>query len=387
MAGFKSFTSYALTSSAGGLHFLKNNGDLTFTPTTLTGANCTDCKFVDVDGDTDLDIVALGINAIYSFLNNGTGTYSAGPTTTIPNPVGTGNSTSEMAFGFIDGNSVPDMVWASGNVQSTGQAYAALGTGTGAFTQTATQTTGMGGSFSGVNSITMLKVNADSVWDAVAGPAYVGGSSTQVHLRTSLMGGGGTFGSWTASGGTIMIWGGISSIRPGNFMNAAGPCIVITSTQDPPDSGGVGGSQLNVYSGTTALSTQTNRSIPAGLTKSVGVGDFDFDGIDDFAISAKVAVTGTVNPPTGGTPGLVYVYKGSTATQSVTLNLATGTPTVTLAQSGRVCAGDVDGDGRPDLLCTTSFWATDNQQSTTWQRGDSCDGNPMGIVFYLNSSN
>jgi hypothetical protein len=382
--GFKPFTSYALTSTAGGVHLFKNNGALAFTQTVLTTLDTTDVKFTDLDADGDLDIVALRPTQIMTWLNNGTGTMSAGPTSSIPALAGSGGYTSELALGLINADSFPDLVYASGNVQSTGQVYAALNNGSGAFTVTASQTSGMGGSFSGVNSLTMLKIDTGNVWDVAAGISY--NSSGTPQLRTSLMNASGTFGAWSLVGSNTPSWGGTSSVRAGNFLGQTGPCVVTTTTQDPPDSGGVGGSTLRAYYG-TALGSLTTLSIPAGLTKSIGVGDFDFDGTDDFAVSAKIAVAGTVSPPTGGTPGLVYVYKGSNGVQVATLNLQTGAPTVTVGQSGRVAAGDLDGDGRPDLLVSTSFWARDNQQSTTWQRADSSDGNPMGIVYYLNTSN
>ena len=383
-ANFKPFTSYALTSTAGGVHLFRNDGGLSFTQTTLTTLDTTDVKFVDLDVDGDLDLVALRPTQIMTWMNNGSGTMSAGPTTSIPALVGSGGYTSELALGLINGDSFPDLVYASGNLQLGGQVYAALNNGAGGFTVTASQTSGMGSSFYGVNSLTMLKIDAGNVWDVAAAASYYSGQ--QPHLRTSLMNSGGTFGTWTNLGLNSPSWGGAASVRAGNFLNQTGPCVVVATIVDPLDSGGVGGQTLNAYYG-IGLSSNTTLSIPAGLAKSIGVGDFDFDGTDDFAVSSKIGVGGATSPPTGGTPGLVYVYKGSTGVQATSVNLQTGTPTVTVGQAGRVASGDLDGDGRPDLIVSTSFWARDNQQSTTFQRGESSDGNPLGIVYYLNSSN
>ncbi len=384
-SGFRSFSTYALVSGSGGVHLFRNLGGLAFSQTTLTSSNMSDVKFADLDADGDKDIVAVGASQIVTWINDGAGNMSAGPTSTTPALVGAPTAyVAEMSLGFINNDSFPDLVYASGYALTAGQVYAALNTGTGAFTVTASQTSGMNGSFRGVTSLAMVKIDGGDVWDVAAGAAYdtSGGGA----FRTSTMTTGGAFQAWSAVGAGLPTWGGTSAIRAGNFLNQTGPCVVVSTTLDPPDSGGVGGGTLRVYYG-SGLTSSTTLSIPAGLTKSIGVGDFDFDGIDDFAVSAKVAVAGTTNNPTTGTPGLVYVYKGSNGLQATSLNLMNGTPTITLAQSGRVASGDLDGDGRPDLLVSTSFWATDNQQSPTWQRGDSCDGNPLGIVYYLNSSN
>ena len=382
--GFKPFTSYALTSTAGGVHLFRNNGALSFTQTVLTTLDCTDVKFADLDVDGDLDIVALRPTQIMTWLNNGSGTMSAGPTSSIPALVGSGGYTSELALGLINGDSFPDLVYASGNLQLGGQVYAALNNGGGAFTVTGSQTSGMGSSFYGVNSLTMLKIDAGNVWDVAAAASYYSSGTPQ--LRVSMMSSGGTFGSWSNAGNNTAAWGGTASVRAGNFLNQTGPCVVVSTVQDPPDSGGVGGQMLTCYYG-SGLSSATTLTIPAGVSKSIGVGDFDFDGTDDFAVSSKICVAGGTSAPTGGTPGLVYVYKGSNGVQATSVNIQTGTPTVTVGQSGRVAAGDLDGDGRPDLLITTSFWARDNQQSTYYQRSESSDGNPLGIVYYLNTSN
>ncbi|MFO0932041.1 MAG: Ig domain-containing protein [Planctomycetota bacterium] len=383
-ANFKPFSTYALTSTAGGVHLFRNNGSLTFSQTTLTSLDTTDVKFVDLDVDGDLDIVALRPTQIMTWFNNGSGTMTAGPTSTIPALVGTGGYTSELSIGLINGDSFPDLCYATGNFQFGGCCYAALNNGSGSFTVTASATSGMGTSFYGVNSLAMLKIDADAVWDVACAASYY--SSGVPQLRLSLLSSGGTFGAWTNAGLNTPAWGGSASVRAGNFLNQSGPCVVVSTIQDPPDSGGVGGQSLTCYYG-PGLGSNTALTIPAGVSKSIGVADFDFDGVDDFAVSSKICVAGNTSAPTGGTPGLVYVYKGSTGVQATSVNIQTGTPTVTVGQSGRVAAGDLDGDGRPDLLISTSFWARDNQQSTYYQRSDSADGSPLGIVFYLNTSN
>jgi hypothetical protein len=381
-AGFSSFPGYSLTSATGGLHLFMNNGNLTFTQTVLSATSFTACKFVDVDSDGDLDIVALRPGAIQSWLNNGLGTFVAGSTSAIPAvPAGI---TSDMAIGsFNSADSIPDIIYGSGGNTFTGSCYIALGNGFGGFAVSASATSGMSSNFYGVNSVTSVKIDGDTIDDAVAGPAYYS-SSLPFYVR-SIVSSTGTFGAWAAGALTTTTWNGVACVRTGNFLNKPVPCIVSSTIMDPTDSAGVGRNELNVFSGAN-LATNTPLTIPAGITKSIGISDFDFDGVMDFAVTAKICINSSASPPTGGTCDLVYVYKGATGVLTRTLNIQTGAPLVTFAMSGRVAAGDLDGDGRPDILISTSFWATDNQQQTTWQRSDSADGNAQGIVFYLNNS-
>jgi hypothetical protein len=379
-SGFKCFSSYSLTSAQAGLHYFRNLGGLSFTQQILSTNSYTACRFVDLDNDGDKDIVAVRIGSIDTWLNNGSGTFAAGPTSAVSTP-STG-FTSDLAIGFVNNDGIPDVVFGAGGPISGGWILSATGNGSGGFTQASLTSSGIINCV-GINSMECLRIDGDTIDDVCAGHAYV--AATVPHMRLSIMSTTGTFGAFSQVGQTVATWGGTSCVRKGNFLNLPSPCVVVSTVRDPPDSGTVGGAQLYVYSGSN-LATATQLTIPAGLPKNIGVGDFDFDGVSDFAVSHKIAVTGTNSAPTGGTCDLVYVYKGASGSLVQTLNLQAGAPVLTFAMSGRVAAGDLDGDGRPDLLISTSFWATDNQQSTTWQRSDSADGNPLGVVYYLNTS-
>ena len=55
-----------------------------------------------------------------------------------------------------------------------------------------------------------------------------------------------------------------------------------------------------------------------------------------------------------------------------------------------MASADLDGDGRDDLLVTTSYWGYDYQPwhyGTYYALGFAGNGSPMGVVYYLNASN
>jgi hypothetical protein len=67
-----------------------------------------------------------------------------------------------------------------------------------------------------------------------------------------------------------------------------------------------------------------------------------------------------------------------------------GSPAITSPLTGRVASGDLDGDGRPDLLATTSYWGGNSMAAnygSFYTHGTVGNGGNMGVVFYLNTSN
>src|SRR5206468_13125838 len=108
--------------------------------------------------------------------------------------------------------------------------------------------------------------------------------------------------------------------------------------------GVLGSGAVFVYSGATGKLIYREDGISGGsLGGSVaGVGDVDGDGRADFAASGA-AVTDTM----GTTAGSVYVYSGRTG--SLLYNLF-GSAALESFGTSITSLGDVDGDGRPDIL-------------------------------------
>lgn len=97
-----------LTGSGGQGHLYRNNGDGTFTHTrSFFGADGYMGGFADLDNDTDLDLYFAGDTKV--FLNDGTGTFSAGPAV----PVKGKNDPRGVAFADLDNDG--DMDFAIGD--------------------------------------------------------------------------------------------------------------------------------------------------------------------------------------------------------------------------------------------------------------------------------
>jgi len=129
--------------------------------------------------------------------------------------------------------------------------------------------------------------------------------------------------------------------------------------------------------GSYGFASFSNPAAPTAIAKSMGAIDADFDSKLDWAVSTK--------------PDTVEVYDGSSQSSVVTLTVSEGTPYVATPNTGRIASGDLDNDGRPDLLVTTSSWICEGMAA--WQSYDyyalgiAGDGGNKGVVFYLNTSN
>jgi hypothetical protein len=358
------------TSTIGGLHLLTNTGGNSFTVSTLDSGNYYDVKIADVNSDGKPDIVALGQTAIRTWINNPLGTLNPGPVSALPSGF---SFPSEMAIGRLNGDAIPDVIFGVSHFSNpNGRLYSMTGTGTGAFTLLDSSAATSLTSTNGVLSSGIIDVNGDGRGDVFAGQGWINGSGPLG--RSELTQSSGLFGTWTTTTNAPFSWGNTMSVVTGDFLGTgSSQQFLISHTSDPSDGGN---RRLIMFSGSGFARTDL-AVIPATLGKALGASDLDFDGKTDWAHTMHT--------------GTVAVWKGALQNVVQTLDLSVGSPTVSNPRSGRVAFGDVDGDGRDDLLVTTSYWIVDYQPNVfsgfqLGVAGDATAGS-MGVVFYLNTSN
>ncbi len=366
-------------SASAGLLFHRNLGTtspVTFSSQTLDAGNFYDCKFADVNSDGRLDIVALGQTQLKVWINNPLGTFTAGPVSTLAS----GNSyPNQMTIGKFNADAIVDVAYGisyPGGSGSTGKAYTMIGNGSGSFTlvgQATSQLNSFGGSY-GVPAIASGDSDGDGRDEVMTAVGwnygyYQGNAAYYSQTDTS-----GNFGAWgtRATLTNPAYYFTTMGASSGDYLGLGSPQI-LTLTQGTYS--GYPGSVLFLHSGAN-YSSNVSIAGTSEIAKRVDNIDADFDSKMDWAVSSK--------------PGLVYVYRASSQAKVASMDLSAGSPSVSSPTSGRMASGDIDNDGRPDLLVTTSSWICEGMgymYSSSYNQAMSGDGGSKGFVWYLNASN
>jgi len=370
----------AASSTAPGLHLLMNSGGspLSFASTVLDSTSLYDVKLVDVNLDGTLDVVALGATSLKVWLNgsggNPLGTLSGPVVSSIP---GGFAYPSEMAIGRFDSNAIPDVAFGVPNYPTqnpNGRVYTMAGDGTGSFSQLDAAISSMPVTW-GVTSLAAVDSDGNGRSEIAAGQGLNQGGTGPLlsYVDTSTSG---LFQSWGTRGGPVTspLYASTTGVIAGDFLGSGGQSVVAIMTGSPGYSPG-NFRYLAIFSG-AGLNTQTTLTPQSAITKCGTPIDADFDSKLDFAVSAH--------------QGQILVYRGSTLLLTVTLDASTGSPSTGGSLTGRLASGDLDGDGRPDVLATTSYWAVSTMAtyySTIYNTLTNGNGASMGVVYYLNTSN
>jgi hypothetical protein len=247
------------------------------------------------------------------------------------------------------------------------------GTGGGNFSPLDSNTASMPTTY-GVVTQVMVDSNNDGRMEIAAGIGCNGGSTGPV-FNYSDTSANGLFTGW-GTRGTVPTgqpyYGSTTAMAVGDFLGVGTQSLVTLHSGSP------GYSNYQVYqlhSG-SQLNSVTTFTTPALVGKAACAIDADFDAKIDWAISYK--------------DSLIRVYRGSTQGQVAALDAAAGSPSISSPKTGFMAPGDVDGDGKPDIVCTTSYFAIEGMASiygSTYSHQTPGNGSSMGIVFFLNTSN
>jgi len=373
------------SASGGGLVYMRNLGTVppTFGAQTLSSGSFTDVKFADVNNDGRPDIVGLGQSTIQVWLNSVSGFTSSAIVSTLYTAGTSVYWPSEMAIGKLNSDGLLDIVYGAVYYNSggytSGRCFSMAGNGSGSFSPLDAALSSMSASSQsgytmGIHVVGCLDLNGDGRSEVVAGTG-MGYYNGTYPLLYSVTGSTGLFGSWDQKGNQIASpqYPGMQGLALGDFLGIGSTQVIVGATGATNYSNT---SSLFLLSG-AALTTSTSIASPGAKTKSICSADLDFDAKIDWAVTTN--------------PSSIAVYKGGTQTNVVSLDASTGSPSIASPRTGRIVAADIDGDGRPDLIATCSYWAGEGmgawQNGTYYALGMNGDGGQMGLVFYLNTSN
>jgi hypothetical protein len=308
-----------------GVFIFLGNGDGTFQTPVANATVCTSaCGGVavgDLNGDGKLDLAFESNNTtgggISILLNNGNGTFGTG----IYYPVATSGvlAANSVAIGDVNGDKVPDVVVSGSSVS----AIVFLNQGSGTFKVNGTVGTMPAGA---TNNIVLADINGDKKLDIVM-PDGLGDVFTFLGKGTGLFSNGPAYPLQAATFG-------------GNYLIA-----LVDFNKDGAldllDTNGFNNNTVSLGRGDGSFQTNQIYAYSASLvTNNLATADFNGDGFPDTAQSLS-----------GGANGMVGINLGSSHGALGTASLVTASTCANNLVEW-VAAGDVNGDGKPDLVAT-----------------------------------
>jgi hypothetical protein len=306
----------------------------------------------DVNGDGYSDVVigaygnAASTGKAYLYLGGATGLSATAAWTAVGEAASNFFGSSVATAGDVNGDGRSDVVvGAYGNATSTGKAYLYLGTASGLASITSWTAVGEAASnFFGASVATAGDVNSDGRADVVVGAYGNATSRGKTYLYLGTASGLASTASWTAVGEAASNFFG-SGVATAGDVNGDGYSDVLVGAYGNASSRG----KAYLY-----LGTATGLSVAASWT-AVGeaasdffasciatAGDVNGDGYSDVAIGAY---------GNGSSTGKAYLYLGrAIGLSSAASWTAVGEGTTNSFGRFVATAGDVNGDGRSDLV-------------------------------------